>query len=415
MKILHVTQGYAPAMGGTERVIQRISEELVRQYGDEVTVFTTDRYSGEAFSRPWLPRMATGWEEQAGVKIRRFRVWSELGRMLYWPQAVAFLFRLPFNDYLRTWYQGPLIPSLTREIRRQPADVIAASSFPLVHMFQSLKAARQSARPCILIGGLHPQDTWGYNRPMIYQAIRRASGYVAYTDFEAQYVQGQGAPPGRVAAIGAGVDPAPFLAANPAEAKNLLGLTDQPVVGFIGQLGGHKGVDTLLDAMPLVWEVFPEARLLIAGARTVFATQIEAALAGRLASHRDKVILRYNFTEAERPLLYGAVDVFAYPSGYESFGIAFLEAWAAGKPVIGCRRGAVPWVVSGGRDGLLVPYQAHQALSGAILTLLGNPALAHAMGESGRRKVLTRYTWAEIARRFREVYQTAIAERRMVI
>src|SRR5262249_5980128 len=41
LRILHVVQGYAPAIGGTERVVQRLSEEIVRQYGDEVTVFTT--------------------------------------------------------------------------------------------------------------------------------------------------------------------------------------------------------------------------------------------------------------------------------------------------------------------------------------------------------------------------------------
>ena len=42
LRVLHVVQGYAPAVGGTERVIQRLSEELVARYGDEVTVFITN-------------------------------------------------------------------------------------------------------------------------------------------------------------------------------------------------------------------------------------------------------------------------------------------------------------------------------------------------------------------------------------
>ena len=46
MKILHVTQGYSPAVGGVEWLIQQVSEELVRSFGDDVTVFTTHKTLG---------------------------------------------------------------------------------------------------------------------------------------------------------------------------------------------------------------------------------------------------------------------------------------------------------------------------------------------------------------------------------
>ena len=69
MKVLHVVQGYFPAIGGTDHLIQRVSEELVLQFSDEVTVFTTNCYSSEAFSTPWMPRMAHGWEEINGVHV----------------------------------------------------------------------------------------------------------------------------------------------------------------------------------------------------------------------------------------------------------------------------------------------------------------------------------------------------------
>ncbi len=81
MKILHVTQGYFPAIGGTEWLIQRLSEELVRQFGDEVTVFTTNCFNGEAFFSPQLPRLSTGWEEINGVKVRRFPVYSRISQL----------------------------------------------------------------------------------------------------------------------------------------------------------------------------------------------------------------------------------------------------------------------------------------------------------------------------------------------
>jgi glycosyltransferase involved in cell wall biosynthesis len=94
---------------------------------------------------------------------------------------------------------------------------------------------------------------------------------------------------------------------------------------------------------------------MLAGARTLYAAQLEADLARLSPQERQKVILRYDFPAEEKPWLFAATDVFAYPSGFESFGIAFLEAWAVKKPVVGCRRGAIPWVVSAGKDGLLVP------------------------------------------------------------
>jgi glycosyltransferase involved in cell wall biosynthesis len=408
VRILNVTQGYAPAIGGTESVMQRLSEELVRQFGDEVTVFTTDCLSGEAFANPASPALTAGWDDLNGVRVRRFPVRRRVSRLATSPQRFAWRHRLPLNQYLRALASGPVIPGLTREIRRYPADVVVASSFPLLHMFSALRAASASRRPCVYFGGLHPDDDWGFDRPMIYRAIRAATCYVAYTGFEAEHVVARGAEPERVFALGAGVDAERFTAIPSSDAKERLGLGRHPVVGYIGQLGGHKGVDTLLRAMPIVWRVVPDARLLIAGARAMFADEIERIIGSWPAHDRQKVVLRYNFPEAEKPALFSAIDAFAYPSGYESFGIAFLEAWSCGKPVIGCRRGAIPWVVEGGRDGLLVDYLSDEMLAEAILVLLQNPGYARALGEAGRKKTLERYTWPRIAQRCREVYVEAL-------
>ncbi len=412
LRLLHVVQGYAPAVGGTERVIRRLSEELVSRYGDEVTVFTTDCYSAEAFPRPGRPSLPTGEETIEEVVVRRFHVVRSLGPLLGPVQEVAFRLGLPFNQYLRHWYAGPIIPGLTRAVRDHAADLVCASSFPLRHMYQALRGARRSGRPCVLVGGMHPEDRWGYDRPMIHRAIQRADLYIAYTGFEAQHVAARGADLERVEVIGLGVDPEPFARVDPGEARRRLGLGEHPVVGFVGQLGVHKGVDTLLEAMPAIWARQPTTRLLIAGVRTEFAAQVEARLARLDEETRRKVVLRYDFDEEEKPWLFGALDVFVSPSGYESFGMTFLEAWAAGKPVIGCRTGAVPDVIRDGRDGLLIPFRDSEALASAVLGLLEEPGMACEMGRRGCARVRDRHTWRTVAARFREGYLEVLGRSR---
>ncbi|HZR83352.1 MAG TPA: glycosyltransferase family 4 protein [Candidatus Binatia bacterium] len=409
LRILHVVQGYAPAIGGTERVVQRLSEELVRQFGDDVTVFTTDSYSAEAFPRPSLPRMAPGWESRNGVRVRRFPVWRKPGALLNVVQGVAFRWNLPFNEHLRTWYGGPLIPLLAGAIRRFPADVVASSSFPLMHMYDALRGAHRAGRPCVFIGGLHPEDRWGFDRARIHRAIQKCDRYIAYTGYEAERVIARGASPERIETIALGVDPEPFLSVDAGEAKRALGLGTSRVVGFVGQLGVHKGVDTILEAMPAVWQRCPDVQLVIAGARTVFAAYVETRIAALPAELRQRVRLVEDFPEPQKPLLFGALDAFALPSAFESFGITYLEAWAAGKPVIGCRTGAVSCVVEHDRDGLLVPVRDPHGLAEALLRILENPGLGRAMGAAGRRKVLRDHTWPAVAARFRNAYLRAIA------
>jgi glycosyltransferase involved in cell wall biosynthesis len=405
MRVLHVTQGYWPAMGGTELVIQRVSEELVCRFKDEVTVFTTDCYNGEAFFNRRLPRMPVGWEDLHGVRIRRFHVESRLSGIVRRLQGPFWRFRLPGNETLRMLAQGPRIRGLRDEIAAFPADVIAASSFPLMHMFDAAAAARRTRRPHVLIGGLHPDDQWGFERRRIYDAIRDAA-YIAYTSWEADYVIARGAKRERVFVVGAGVDVERFANIDQAAARARLGLDlKAPIVGFIGQLGGHKGLDVLVRAMPHVWKHTPEAHLLIAGARSMFVVELEKMIAALPPSQRRRITLKYDFPGEDKPDLFAAVDLFAYPSGYESFGIAFVEAWAAGKPVIGCRRGAVPSLVSDGVDGLLVPWQDPGALADALIALLSDPARAKEMGAAGRRKAQQRYTWRRIGEQFHDVYQ----------
>jgi glycogen(starch) synthase len=408
MRILHVVQGYAPAIGGTEWLVQRLSETLAAQFQDEVSVYTTNVYNCDAFYEPWRKLLPAGETTINGVHVRRFPVINAFGPALKFVQHAAFLAKLPYNDWLRTVYGGPIVRSMTRAIGEFDGDLVMAGSFPLLHMFYATAAKRQNKLPLVFFGGLHPEDQWSFGRPMIDRAIERADAYVAATTYERDHLISRGVDAQKLHVIGLGVDVDRFEAADGRQIREDYGLTDCPVVAYVGQQARHKGIDTLLQAMERVWETHPDVRVLIAGARTNYSPTIRRMIGRMDDVYQRRIVLIDNFSESQKPQLFAACDVFAYPSVYESFGIAFVEAWAAGKAVIGCRVGAVPSVVGHEEDGLLVTPRDSQGLAEAIMRLLKDASLRRDMGGRGQEKVRKSYTWTVVTARFRQVYQTVL-------
>lgn len=407
MKIAHFVQGYKPAIGGTEYLMQRVSEQLVNHYGDDVTVYTTNAYNCEVFNHRGVKTMEPGSEVIDGVKVVRFKVFNQLAPVLNLAQKVSYRWRCPRNDLIRTVYSGPILPGLIRGMGKIEADVVCASSFPLMHMHYAAMAARRLGVPLVLHGGLHPQDGWGFDRKIIYRAIEKADAYIANTNYERDFLLGKNIDGRKIHVVGVGTDPEKYAGATGVGIRDRYGLADHPVITFVGQQGGHKGIETLLKAMPFVWRQTPEARLMIAGSRTKYAEVLDAIIDGFTPEQRAKIITINNFKEDEKPEIIAAGDIFASPSGFESFGITYLEAWAAGKPVIGCRSGAVPSVISDGFNGILVDYKDHRELAGALLELIFDTDLRQRLAEEGRKHVLKNYTWEIIAKKFRSIYRQA--------
>jgi len=96
---------------------------------------------------------------------------------------------------------------------------------------------------------------------------------------------------------------------------------------------------------------------------------------------------------------YRRARIFCLPSRQEGFGIVFLEAMAAGLPIVAARAAAVPEVVLDGECGMLVPPEDVSALSDALRTLLSDAALRRRLGEGGLRRVRG-YDAVKVAARF---------------
>ena len=89
--------------------------------------------------------------------------------------------------------------------------------------------------------------------------------------------------------------------------------------------------------------------------------------------------------------VYAAADLYVWPACNEAYGMALLEAQAAGVPVVAGREGGVADVVADGATGLLVEPRAPAAFAAAVRSLLLDPARRRAMGAAAQARVLARH------------------------
>lgn len=98
-------------------------------------------------------------------------------------------------------------------------------------------------------------------------------------------------------------------------------------------------------------------------------------------------------------------DIMVMPSERESFGVAALEAAAAGVPVIATDVGGIPEIVENDYNGLLISPGDENALTEAIIRLADDSILRQRMGEAGRKIARERYNFQDCLDRMENLYQ----------
>ncbi len=409
MKILIVSHNYFPAIGGAEKKIKEISERLVKS-GEEVTVFSSNAHTTEAYIHPEIPLLFSNSELINGVRVRRFPVYQGMRQLLNRVHSLFWKYRLPFNDIVRTIWNGPIIFNMLPHILKQKTDIIVATPFPFLNMYYAYIAKKIRKIPMAIIPCLHTEDAWAFDRKIMYKILSDTEMILTNTGYEKNYLITKGVEKKRIFTLGDGINPQDFNRSNPQKFRKRYDIGNAPVVLFVGRKEKGKGIDTLLDSMSIVWGKFPQAKLMVAGTKTSYSKEIEKKVSWLDGKKRRNIILIDNFKDSEKSDLFASADVFAMPSTVESLGIVYLEAWASGKPVIGCRIGAVSSLIEEGKDGLLVEYGNHQELASAILKLMDNEDLRRKLGENGKKKAYGKYTWDIITKRFRENLNLAISK-----
>ncbi|SFQ06463.1 glycosyltransferase family 4 protein [Caldicoprobacter faecalis] len=162
---------------------------------------------------------------------------------------------------------------------------------------------------------------------------------------------------------------------------------DAIVIGSVARLIPSKGIQYLLDAIPLVKSYCGDIRFMIVG-----DGPYEGALKMRakdLGVEGDVIFTGYVTTVWD---YLDAMDVFVLPTLSEGLGVSILEAMAMGKPVVASNVGGIPEIIEHGQNGYLVPPGDAATLASAIIYLIRNAHVRSTFGQKGRERVMTHFS-----------------------
>lgn len=166
--------------------------------------------------------------------------------------------------------------------------------------------------------------------------------------------------------------------------KESLKIRDKKVVGVVGRLREEKGQSVLLKSMKIVIKELPDTVLLVVGdgpdRRNLESAANAMGINGcvRWLGQRDP---------DEVVELYSIMDVVAVPSLFEGFGLAAVEAMAAGVPVVSSKVDGLSEIIKHKETGYLIPVGDYHELAKAVIQVLSNSEKSKEMGNKGRERV----------------------------
>lgn len=177
------------------------------------------------------------------------------------------------------------------------------------------------------------------------------------------------------------------------------------IVGVVARLEPVKGIDVLIDAVPLILNNSKNVEFWIVGDGTEKNNLKEKVSKIGL---EDKVLF-YGHRDDVQALI-SEMDIFVLPSRNEGMGRVIVEAMALGKPVVASKVGGVPDLVEHDVNGMLVPSEDPEALSKKILDLIVHKDKRIVLGERGRKKVQREYSLQKMISDIENLYQDLVSE-----
>lgn len=300
-------------------------------------------------------------------------------------------FAAPFRGEFDLWSAF----KLARAARRLEIDILHAHTS---HALTSAVLARQIAGRGKVVASRrvdfpprpNPFSRWKY---------QRADRIVAISNRIAQVMREFGVPEAQMSVVHSGIDPERFDVVPLPRAE--LGIPEGvPLLGNVAALVGHKDHATLIAAMPIVLDAFPDARLVIAGDGPL-RTDLERRIAELRVGHAVRLLGFRN----DIPRLLKALDVFVMSSKEEGLGTSILDAMAARVPVVATDGGGIPEIVRDGETGLLSPVGEAESLGRSMVRMVEDREFRNRSVAQAAAMVQAEFTWSEMADRNLRIYQ----------
>ncbi|MBU4068921.1 MAG: glycogen synthase [Proteobacteria bacterium] len=194
-----------------------------------------------------------------------------------------------------------------------------------------------------------------------------------------------------------------------------------PYVLFVGRITRQKGIIHLVNAFH---KMNRDVQMVFAAGQPdtpEIAEEMQTKVK-EIQKHRKVVWIQEWIKIREKIELYSNAAVFCCPSVYEPFGIINLEAMACGTPVVASAVGGIAEIVQHGKTGLLVPLELDPSnpfepvdaeafardLAENLDRVLASEELQKSMGEAGRKRAETVFSWKAIAQATLDVYRSLL-------
>lgn len=403
MRISMISEHASPlaALGGVDAGGQNVhvaalSEALARR-GHHVTVYTR--------------RDATELPVRVRVGHRLEVVHVDAGPARHVPKDGLLPFMGELADGVaRDWSQRP--PDVVHghfwmsglaalDAARRPASGYRIPVIQTFHALGTVKRRHQGA-----------EDTSPQERRWLEPGVgRSADRIIATCSDEVFELKAMGIDTGKISIAPCGVDLDFFSADGPTAVR-----TASHRILSVGRLVPRKGVDLVIRSLPYLRESgFDDVELLIVGGggdSGVLDADPEVRRLLDLAAElgvADQVRLQGQVARGEMPGIFRSADAVVCAPWYEPFGIVPLEAMACGVPVVAAAVGGLRDTVVDHGTGLHVPPRDPEAIASALAMLLRSRSLRAELGNAGKVRARTRYSWDRVAAETEKAYQLAVA------
>ena len=368
MRVLYWTESFWPRIGGSEVAAEVLLDQL-RRRGIEFEVVTRQWSSDQAAIDEWRT-----------IPVHR----------------------VPFDDStLARRDPHELLPLRQRIVaikrRFRPDLVHIGLTGPSLFLHQF--TAAQLPAPTLVTMHVAPTETeLGTNQP-VHDAILRASWVAPVSHALAEQIKRRVPELADRCSVIYNALPEPATACSTAP-------VGPPTLLCVGRVVEQKGFDTVIAAMPLVRETFPDARLLIAGDGD--ASDSLRELARRLGVSDCVRILGWTPPDLV-PALIASATLVLMPSRWEPFGLVALQAGQMGRVCLAARVDGLPEIVRHERTGILLPPDQPKLWADAIGAMLGDRCRMTEMGIEAARFVRRQFSLKDHVEAYEALYRRIVA------